>query len=91
MPASSERVFDLGELGVTRWLEKPPVPSAVQAQELKTKVVPSGTLLALLDPAIEFVGELAEHLPFTPAVGVYRQACSGIPLAVGFVGRDRLL
>ena len=24
-------------------------------------------------------------------VGVYRQACSGIPLAVGFVGRDRLL
>ena len=25
------------------------------------------------------------------AVGVYRQACSGIPLAVGIVGRDRLL
>ena len=24
-------------------------------------------------------------------VGVYRQACSGIPLVVGFVGRDRLL
>ena len=24
-------------------------------------------------------------------VGVYRQASSGIPLAVGFVGRDRLL
>jgi len=24
-------------------------------------------------------------------VGVYRQACSGIPLAIGFVGRDRLL
>ena len=24
-------------------------------------------------------------------VGVYRQACSGIPLAVGFVGRDRRL
>ena len=60
MPASWERVFDLGELGVTRWLEKPPVPSAVQAQELKTRVMPSGTLLALLDPAIEFVGELAE-------------------------------
>ena len=60
MSASWERVFDLGELGVTRWLEKPPVPSAVQAQEPKTKVVPSGMLLALLDPAIEFVGELAE-------------------------------
>ena len=24
-------------------------------------------------------------------VGFYRQVCSGIPLAVGFVGRDRLL
>ena len=60
MPASWEQVFDLGELGVTRWLEKPLVPSVVQAQEPKTKVVPSGTLLALLDPAIEFIGELAE-------------------------------
>ena len=60
MPASWERVFDLGELGLTRWLKKPPIPSAVQAQEPKTKVVPSGTLLALLDLAIEFVGELAE-------------------------------
>ena len=60
MSASWEQVFDLGELGVTRWLEKPPVPSAVQAQEPKTKVVPSGTPLALLGPAIEFVGELTE-------------------------------
>ena len=70
MSASWERVFDLGELGVTRWLEKRPVPSAVQAQEPKTKVVPSGTLLALLDPAIEFVGELAESPTFgsTPCV-----------------------
>ena len=48
-------VFGLGELGVTRWLEKPPDPSAVQAQEPKTRVVPSGTLLASLDPAIEIV------------------------------------
>ena len=60
MSASWERVFNLGELGVTRWLEKPPVPSAVQAQKPKMKVVPSGTLLASLDLAIEFVGELAE-------------------------------
>ena len=29
--ANWELVFDLGELGVTRWLEKPPVPSAVHA------------------------------------------------------------
>ena len=60
MSASWKQVFDLGELSVTRWLEKTPVPSAVQAQEPKTKVVPSGTLLVLLDPAIEFVGELTE-------------------------------
>ena len=60
MPASWERVLGLGELGVTRWLEKPPVPSAVQAHETKMKVVSSGTLLASLDPTIEFVGELVE-------------------------------
>ena len=53
-------VFCSGKLGVTRWLEKPPDPSAVQAQEPKTRVVPLGTLLASLDPAIEFVDELAE-------------------------------
>ena len=53
-------VFGLGELGVTRWLEKPPDPSAVQAQEPKTRVVPSGRLLASLDPAIEFADELTE-------------------------------
>jgi len=91
MPASWERVLGLGKLGVTRWLEKPPVPLAVHAQEPKTRLVPSSTLLALLDLAIEFAGELAETLPGAPAVGVYRQACSGIPLAVGFVGWDRLL
>jgi len=31
--ATWELVFDLGELGVTRWLEKPPILSAVHAQE----------------------------------------------------------
>ena len=72
MSASWERVFNLCELGVTRWLEKPPVSSAVQAQEPKTKVVPSGTLLALLDPAIEFIGELAE----TPT---WRASCQCLP------------
>ena len=45
---------------MTRWLDKPPDPSAVQAQELKTRVVSSGTLLTSLDPAIEFADELAE-------------------------------
>ena len=29
--------FGLGELGMTRWLEKPPDPSAVHAQEPKNK------------------------------------------------------
>ena len=60
MSASWERVFDFGELGVTRWLEKPPVSSAVHVQEPKTRVVPSGTLLVSLDLAIEFADELAE-------------------------------
>ena len=60
MSASWEMVFGLGEIGVTRWLEKPPDPSTVHAQEPKTKVVPSGTLLESLDPAIEFANELAE-------------------------------
>ena len=60
MSAVWELVFGLGKLDVTRWLEKPPVPSTVQAQEPKMRVVPSGTLLASLDPAIEFADELAE-------------------------------
>ena len=67
-------VFGLGELGVTRWLEKPPDPSAMHAKEPKTRVVPSGTLLASLDPAIEFTDELAEPLPGEPAVGTAKPA-----------------
>ena len=53
-------VFGLGELGVTRRLEKPPDLSAVHVQEPKLRVVPLGTLLASLDPAIDFTNELAE-------------------------------
>ena len=53
-------IFGLGELGMTRWLEKPPDPLAMQAQEPKTRVVPSGTLLVSFDPAIEFADELTE-------------------------------
>ena len=37
MLASWGVVFSLGELGMTRWLEKPPDPSAVHAQEPKNK------------------------------------------------------
>ena len=76
---------------MTRWLEKPPDPSPVQVQEPKTRVVSSGTLLASLNPAIEFADELVESPTGVLAVGVYRQAYSGIPLVVRFVGRDRLL
>ena len=65
-------VFGLGELGVTRWLEKPPDPLAVQTQELKTRVVPSGTLLASLDPAIEFADELTES-------PTWRSSCRCLP------------
>ena len=76
---------------MTRWLEKPLVPSAVQAQEPKTKVVPFGTLLALLDPAIEFVGELSES-------PTWRASCRCLPPSLlrdtlsssRIVGRDRL-
>ena len=65
-------VFGLGKLGVTRWLEKPLDPSTMQAQEPKTRVVPSGTLLASLDPAIEFADELAD----SPA---WRASCRCLP------------
>ena len=61
---------------------------------------PSGTGLrsvSLLD--LEYEGTTIDPILTTPAattgptptVGVYRQACSGIPLAVRFVGRNRLL
>src|SRR6185295_4252580 len=72
MLASWERVFDLGELGVIVWLEKPPVPSALQAQEPKMRVVPAGTLSASLDPAIEFADELAES-------PTWRASCRCLP------------
>ena len=60
MSASWGVIFGLGELCVTGWQEKPPDPSAVHAQEPKMWVVPLGTLLASLDPAIKFADELAE-------------------------------
>ena len=60
MLASREMIFGLGESGVTRWLEKLPDPSAMHALEPKRRVVPLGTLLASLDPALEFAEELAE-------------------------------
>ena len=91
MSASWERVFDLGELGMTRWLEKPPVPSAMQAQEPKMKVVPSGTLLALLDPAIEFVGELAESPTWHASCRCLSPSLLRDTLSSRVFGRDRLL
>ena len=65
-------VFGLGKLGVTRWLEKPPDPSAVHAQESKTRVVPSDMLLASLDSAIEFADELADS-------PTWRASCQYLP------------
>ena len=76
------RLADVGELvagfrfrrvrhdKVTR--EASPVPSAAHAQEPKTRVVPSGTLLVSLDPAIEFVGELVES-------PTWRASCRCLP------------
>ena len=84
-------VFGLGELGVTRWLEKPPDPSAVQAQEPKTRVVPSGTLLASLDPAIEFANELAESPTLHSSCRCLPPSLLRDTLSSRIVGRDRLL
>ena len=62
------RLADVGELGadfrfsrVRRGKVAREASRSVSraSQEPKTRVVPSGTLLASLDPAIEFVGELA--------------------------------
>ena len=65
-------VFNLGELSVTRWLEKPPDPSAVHAQEPKIRVVPFGMSLASLDPSIELADELAES-------PTWRTSCRCLP------------
>ena len=83
-------LFGMGEL--VKWLSKPPEPLATQIHEPKMKVVPLGGVMVLkAKVAIELADELAEPLPGAPAVGVYHQVCSGIPLAVGFVGRHRQL
>ena len=77
---------------LVRWLSKPHKPFATQTHEPKTKMAPWGSAMVLeAKVAIELADELADPLPGSPAVGVYRQAYSGIPLAVRFVGRDRLL
>ena len=91
MSTSWEKVFDLGELGVTRWLEKPPVLSAVQVQEPKTRVVPSGTLLASLDPAIEFPDELAESPTWCASCRYLPPSLLRDTLSSRLVGRDQLL
>ena len=46
--------------------------------------------LGLVEGLLMDIAGRAE-LDFAKHVGVYRQVCSGIPLAVRFVGRDRLL
>ena len=46
-------------------------------------------IMALELPADDWRKETVDYLE--DLVGVYCQACSGIPLAVRFVGRDRLL
>ena len=84
-------VFGLGGLGMTRWLEKPPDPSAVQAQGPKIRVVPSGTLLASLDPAIEFADELAESPTWRASYRCLLLSLLRDTLSSRIIGRDRLL
>ena len=91
MPATWELVFGLGKLGVTRWLEKTPIPLAVHAQEPKTRVVLSARCWRCLIQPSNSPMNSPTPLPGAPAVGVYCQTYSGIPLSVKFVGRDRLL
>ena len=84
-------VFDSGDLGVMRWLEKPPDPSAVQAQEPKMRVVPSGTFLASLNPAIEFADELADSPTRRASYQCLPPSLLRDTLSSRVVGRDRLL
>ena len=83
-------VFGLGELGMTRWLEKPPDPSAVQAQEPKPRVVPTGTLLASINPAIEFADELVESPTWRASYRCLPSSLLRDTLSSRIVGRDRL-
>ena len=62
--------FASGALGMIRWPEKLPEPLAVQAQEPKTRVVPSGMVLALLDWPSNSLVNSPTPLPGVPAVGV---------------------
>ena len=91
MSATWEMVFGLGESSVTWWLEKPPDPSAVHAQEPKTRVVPSGTLLTSLDPAIEFADELAESPTWRASYWCLPPCLLRDTLSSRIVGMDRLL
>ena len=74
-----------------RWLEKPLDPSAVQAQGPKTRVVPSGVLLASLDPVIEFADELAESPTWCASYQCLPPSLLRDTLSSRVVGRDRLL
>ena len=55
------------------------------------KVVPSGSPLALLGLAIEFIGELAESPTWRASCRCLPPSLLRIPLEARFVGRDRLL
>ena len=69
----SVEICDLADVGgLYDGFQFRPDPSAMKAQELKTRVVPSGTLLASLDPTIEFADELAD----SPA---WRASCRCLP------------
>ena len=88
LESSDVGFFSVGEL--VKWVSKPSEPLVTQTHEPKMKVEPLGGVVVLkAKVAIELANELVRPLPGTPAVGVYCQACSGIPLAVRFVGRDR--
>src|SRR6185312_14219455 len=67
---------------------KPPEPLATQTHEPKMKVASLGGVI-VLKAKVAF--ELAEFPTWHASCWCLPPNCSGIPLAVGFVGRDRQL
>ena len=54
-------------------------------------IAASSTPMRVITKEVRYIHELSLTLEHSMSVDVYRQACSGIPLAVRFVGRERLL
>ena len=63
----------------------------LSSHQQNTMVSTLNVLLLTLNKALPGGRPRITRVSLMVSVGVYRQACSGIPLAVRFAGRDRLL